>query len=355
MTTTNYTITTERQKVYVRGEFSETQKRLLQDLGFHYPDIGCWWVGAVKLNRLGGEQWLQQQLQEADERQQQLDEQRAAQRAEQAQVMAQLDDVDPHWPTYRLVMDLIRDCGEYFDAARHGDTGDMVAYQSAPEQLEHTAELAGLSDEFAAADILSKMLSSRRALTERQAKLVAITLAKLASRNGLSGNKPLSADTAHDQAVVTAELPEQVIDIQRDPAQLVTVTVTSSTKATKPYLAVLTGRRDRQFARGRKVTGTTRMFSVAVPVGTVLEWRSYTWTGDAYEGGVEHAIVMKDGLLLVSKETAIAVAEGANAIAIDSFTAVKRFRGSFMPEQPAYAGSHLAGWRNDQVKGVKKA
>lgn len=79
----------------------------------------------------------------------------------------------------------------------------------------------------------------------------------------------------------------------------------------KPYLALVRPGFDREFAKGKKATGTTKLFVLEVPLGAVVEGRVVEWTGDEYEGGYFLAVATRHGLYTISRETADLVHEMA--------------------------------------------
>src|SRR3990167_1451784 len=310
---------------------------------------------------------------------------RAAQRAEEKDELAAYT---PHWPTYRHVLDLLARWRECDDAARHRDVGDYVALKGAREELGELAELAKLTDEHS----IAKLLEAGRAPAPGCAKMIAVVLAKLAAKCGLTGGQPLSAATAHKQANLTVELPpadpalkamvteiqagiaamtpfdraqageekvaaaEAVVkdhqatldgagfEVEIPPAgrQRMNVSLTASKKTTeKPYLARLTlgldGRWAREFAPRQKAGNTCRSFILKnQPCGAVIEARGYTWSREAegYEGGTEYVVVIAGALLFISRSAADKIVRGATKINCDKFSrALKLSPDAPLPEK----------------------
>lgn len=268
----------------------------------------------------------------AEQVQREQAEAKAAELAEyQAAERTALAAVEPHWPTYRRVLDLARDCREYRAAARYRDVGDMMAFKDAAPALMHVAELVMLDDRSVAADILRK---TGGAMTEPQAKLVGLILAKLATANGMSGPRAVSPDTAHRQERVTAELEEIAVTLDRSLDQRVELRFIATKKTgKKPYLAKLGPGFSREFAGGRKATNTTKMFLAEARIGDVFEFRGYNWDGEAYIGGVEYAVVANGAVYLVSRTAAAGVLDGGTVLVIDRETPVIRLH----PEAPVPA------------------
>ncbi len=262
----------------------------------------------------------------------------------------ELADVEPHWPTYRQVLHLAGQCRELADAKRYRDWNDVAYLQVAPQQLGEIVELVNLDDRSVAADVLRK---TRGAMSESQAKLVALVLAKLAAKNGMTGGAPLSPNTAHRQEAAAEEIEEIVVALPRESVQRAAARFTATKKTGKPYLAKLGAGFSREFAKRQKFTNTTYSFDAEdLRIGDVLEFRGYTWSRDenAYEGGVEYAVIGAGAIYFVSRRAAAAVIDGANVLVVDRFTPVLRLTpdADVPVELPNREGCDFQAWLTDK-------
>lgn len=94
------------------------------------------------------------------------------------------------------------------------------------------------------------------------------------------------------------------------------LTITSTKKTDrKPYAARLLPGNQRDFAKGRKATNTTKSFSFDdLPIGSVIEWRASIWTGDGFtDETCVWAIVTKTDFVRVCRSLAMKAVEWASA------------------------------------------
>jgi|GEM_PF-4174891 len=260
----------------------------------------------------------------------------------------ELEGVEPHWPTYREVLHLAAECREFSDAVYHRDTKDAIAFKRAPEALGELAECCLLDDRSVAADILRK---TKGAMTDKQAKLVAIILSKLAAKNGMTGSAPLSADTAHLQELASAEIEEIAITLDRELKQRVNVRLTATKKTGKPYMAKLGAGFSREFAPRRKFTNTQHSFFLeGLRIGDVVEFRGYGWNGSDYSGGTDYAVIGNGVIYFISRGTARLIADGADGFAIDSATPVMKLSpdATIPPDLQNYTGESFEAWLVDE-------
>lgn len=251
-------------------------------------------------------------------------EQKEAKEAELAAYRAEerieLEGIEPHWPTYRRVLALINDCREFEDAVRHRDSGDIMAFKYAPKDLMHLAEIVLLDDRSVVADILKK---TNGAMTEKQAKLVALIIAKLASRNGMTGNEPLSPTTHHRQESLEAEVEQFAVTLNRSDDRRIAVQIIATKKTGKPYLAKLDSGFNREFAKRKKFTNSRNMFTLKnLQIGDVVEFRGFNWTGREYEGGVEYAVIGNGLIYFISRFAAKGITSGDDLFYCDEMTEI---------------------------------
>jgi hypothetical protein len=272
-------------------------------------------------------------LQEAHERE--VREAQAAKLSEEREAMAS---VEPHWPTYRRAMSLAKDWHEACDARQHRDSGDWIAFKQAGDDLLLLAEEVMLPQDSTAGSILIKTVAAGWAMSEAQAKLVAIAIAKLATANGMTGEKPVAPETSHLQERLTAENPEIVITINRQSPQKAVFRFSASKKTgTKPYAAILGPNFSREFIDGKKFTNTSKSFwAEGLAVGTVIEFRGFNWSAKegAFVGGVDYVLIVEGGAIQISRTAAREVVEGAETILLDRHCEVIRFVDDFLPENP---------------------
>lgn len=273
--------------------------------------------------------------------------QAAAKQAEieafQADEKARLADVAPHWPTYRKALALAAEWNDFCNAKRFGDAGDYFL-RHAGEELQSLGEMVLLDERSAAADIMVRTVQRGYELTAGQQKLLALILGKLAAANGMTGEKPLSAETADRQETLAAEVDEIVVELPTAREQFVSVDFVASKKSGKPYLAKLGPTfRDREFAKGTKASGTSKLFALdGLRIGDVIEFRGFTWSrkSAAFEGGVEHAVIGEGAVYFVSRPTARSLVESGGPLVIDRETEVLRLHADApVPEElPQRAG-----------------
>ena len=240
-------------------------------------------------------------------------------------VVSPAEGCEPHWPTYREIIDLCAKWRDLDDAKKHRDVKDVQALMGVPNEVRHIAEMSLVPDGHAVVDILNRDFAP----SEAQAKLVALTVAKLATHNGLATAAPLSADTASQQHNTAAELDEIVIDLPTDSRQRVAVRVFGSKKVDgKPWLAKLVardGKIEREFADGAKSSGSTRVFRLSdLRIGEAIQWHAYVWDGRDFIGGRQSAVVVPGGVALVSQRLAESIVLSGGPLLIDRFTAIYR-------------------------------
>ncbi|MGH9932384.1 MAG: hypothetical protein ACREA9_24540, partial [Pyrinomonadaceae bacterium] len=118
---------------------------------------------------------------EVEQKRRELEIAKAKEEAERkATIAAEMEedrDIEPHWPTYRSVLQGFNDWLEYKDASRYRDMGDIMATRSSAqhheEQIEKNLEHAGTL----AKDVWDTVSRTGRA-TEKQRKLLAVAIAK---------------------------------------------------------------------------------------------------------------------------------------------------------------------------------
>lgn len=265
-------------------------------------------------------------------REQAAAEQAAAKKQEwdafQSDEKERLADVTPHWPTFHRVKELAAEWNEACDARMYRDVKDYQFLRHSGDALGHLLEMVDCDERSAASDIFRRTVEQGREISAAQIKLLAVIVAKLAAERGISGEQSLEAATFHRQEAATAELDEIAVDLPAEQQQYVAVEMVATKKQGKPYLALVGptfGRRT--FAKGRKFSNTSKAFRLeGLRIGDVIEWRGFNWSreSNAYEGGVEYAVVGEGALYFVSRSTARSVVESGGPLMIDRFTDVMR-------------------------------
>lgn len=201
-----------------------------------------------------------------------------------------LQSVTPDWSVYRRVMDLARDVRELFDADRHRDVGDVVAFRGAWTEL---AQLVNESGHGRAAQIAQECLD-RRQISEQQAKALATILAKVAAANAPAQPREESAEETVAAPVAPATH---------------TVRVTANSRF-KPYVARVqdSSLKDVAFVDRQKMgAGKNLSFQADFAEGDVLRIRGGVWNAkeNAFVGpDGNYLVVTADGLLVLTSTQA---------------------------------------------------
>jgi len=151
--------------------------------------------------------------------------------------------------------------------------------------------------------------------------------------------------------VLTAEVEEIAITLDRSLKQRVAARFTATKKTGKPYMAKIGPGFSREFAKGRKFTNTQKSFYFDdLQIGDVLEFRGYAWQGDAYEGGTDYAVIGQGVIFFVSRTTAKIVIDGGNAFAVDRATPMLRLSPDAQApsDLQTYSGREFAAWLVDE-------
>lgn len=239
---------------------------------------------------------------------QKRDQQEAEEEKRKTEV-AEIDGVEPHWPTYHEAMRLGWGWKECCDARRHGDVGDVRFLGDRLTGLVYLADLACVPEDHSA----RKIMREHRDPTEKQIKLISLVIAKFATATGLTGRGPLSAATSHKQCSIEREDPEILLDLPEDSMQRVSVRFVAKKSSTeRPYLAKLGGDNGTVTREFAKSTGKNhKYFTLShLQIGSVIESRGFIWSDDdrAFVGGVSHAVVAPGVLIHISRDQAMSLA-----------------------------------------------
>jgi hypothetical protein len=92
--------------------------------------------------------------------------------------------VEPHWPTYQVMIGHCDQLAELFSAVKFRDTGDILANRGAIEAIGQLLMSLDIEDDSLAGDIWCSVLEYK-SISDKQAKALAAAVAKAATLRGV--------------------------------------------------------------------------------------------------------------------------------------------------------------------------